>query len=169
MRLERIIYAGEPFTADQQRILRRVSRACEIRSAGYASVEAASSATRTRAAGRASTACSTGPRSWKFSTRKPANPSRKPARPGRIVFTSLIRRLMPLLRYPTGDRAQWVEPAGTPDRKFLLLGRAEEAARLASYNCACGRDGGIARTVPRAAWASAIPTGRDAGRICATS
>ena len=50
------------------------------------------------------------------------------------MFTNLVRRLMPTLRYPTGDRGQWVEAVGATDRKFLLLGRAEESARLASYN-----------------------------------
>ena len=62
------------------------------------------------------------------------SPSRQPGQPGRIVFTNLIRRLMPLIRFPTGDRAQWVDPVGAPDRKFLLLGRAGQVARIAGYN-----------------------------------
>ena len=63
--------------------------------------------------------------------RKPICPSWKRGRPGRVVFTNLIRRLMPLIRFPTGDRAQWVEPAGAPDRKFLLLGRAGQVVKIA--------------------------------------
>src|SRR5207302_7734952 len=38
--------------------------------------------------------------------------------------------LMPIIRYPVGDRAMWVEPKGTPDRKFLLMGRSDEAAKV---------------------------------------
>ncbi len=50
--------------------------------------------------------------------------------PGKIIITNLTRRLMPLIRYPVGDRAVWLEPKGTPNRKFKLLGRTEEGARL---------------------------------------
>jgi len=49
---------------------------------------------------------------------------------GRLVLTNLTRRLMPILRYPAGDRAEWLEPVDAPDRKFRLLGRSEEAARV---------------------------------------
>jgi len=49
---------------------------------------------------------------------------------GKLLVTNLSRHLMPLIRYPTGDRAQWVEPEGTPDRKFRLAGRSEEGARI---------------------------------------
>lgn len=50
--------------------------------------------------------------------------------PGMLVVTSLTRKLMPLIRYPTGDRAAWREPAGTPERKFVLLGRSSLGHRL---------------------------------------
>ncbi|MFC9330130.1 phenylacetate--CoA ligase family protein [Kitasatospora sp. NPDC057015] len=47
--------------------------------------------------------------------------------PGRVVVTNLFRTLMPILRYPTGDRAEWVDP----DRqRFRLLGRSVEGARV---------------------------------------
>ncbi|ARP73302.1 AMP-dependent synthetase [Streptomyces pluripotens] len=47
--------------------------------------------------------------------------------PGRLVVTDLRRRLMPVLRYPAGDRAEWVDrEAGV----FRLLGRAEEGVRV---------------------------------------
>jgi phenylacetate-CoA ligase len=51
-------------------------------------------------------------------------------RGGRLVVTNLTRRLMPILRYPCGDRAEWAELAGPRDRKFRLLGRSEESARV---------------------------------------
>ncbi|KAF5714368.1 hypothetical protein FGLOB1_3508 [Fusarium globosum] len=47
--------------------------------------------------------------------------------PGTLVVTNLIRDLTPVIRYPTGDRAEWVDkPAGI----FRLLGRSNDAVRL---------------------------------------
>lgn len=47
--------------------------------------------------------------------------------PGRLVVTDLRRRLMPVLRYPAGDRAAWVDrEAGV----FRILGRTEEGVRV---------------------------------------
>jgi phenylacetate-CoA ligase len=46
---------------------------------------------------------------------------------GDIVVTSLIRHLTPVVRYPAGDRAEWV------DREkglFRLLGRVQNSIRL---------------------------------------
>lgn len=51
-------------------------------------------------------------------------------RPGKVYITSLYRMLMPIIRYPAGDRAQYTEPEGTPNRKFQLLGRSEEGIRI---------------------------------------
>jgi len=57
-------------------------------------------------------------------------PIEEAGRVGKLLVTNLNRRLMPLIRYPTGDRAAWVDPAGTPDRRFRLAGRSEEGARI---------------------------------------
>ncbi|MER6564513.1 phenylacetate--CoA ligase family protein, partial [Streptomyces sp. NPDC001027] len=54
-------------------------------------------------------------------------PIREPGRPGRLLVTDLVRRLMPVIRYPVGDSAEWVD---YEDRRFRLLGRAEEGARV---------------------------------------
>ncbi|WP_030239033.1 phenylacetate--CoA ligase family protein [Streptomyces sp. NRRL S-350] len=50
-----------------------------------------------------------------------------PGTPGRVVVTNLFRTLMPILRYPTGDRAEWVDGGC---RRFRLLGRSTEGARV---------------------------------------
>jgi len=47
--------------------------------------------------------------------------------PGRVVVTNLFRTLMPIIRYPAGDRAEWVEP---DCRRFRLVGRSNEGARV---------------------------------------
>lgn len=51
-------------------------------------------------------------------------------RPGKVYITSLYRLLMPIIRYPAGDRAQYTEPEGIHHRKFQLLGRSEEGVRV---------------------------------------
>ncbi|MFD7591064.1 phenylacetate--CoA ligase family protein [Kitasatospora sp. NPDC059811] len=50
-----------------------------------------------------------------------------PSTPGRVVVTNLFRTLMPILRYPTGDRAEWTDARC---RRFRLLGRSTEGARV---------------------------------------
>lgn len=47
--------------------------------------------------------------------------------PGRLVVTNLFRTLMPIIRYPVGDRAEWVEPG---KQRFRLMGRSLEGARV---------------------------------------
>ncbi|WP_434674919.1 phenylacetate--CoA ligase family protein [Pseudomonas sp. D3-10] len=49
---------------------------------------------------------------------------------GNLVVTNFNRTLMPIVRYPVGDRASWCEPAGTPGRKFALRGRSAESRRV---------------------------------------
>jgi len=51
-------------------------------------------------------------------------------RGGKLLVTNLNRKLMPLIRYPVGDMAMWTEEERTPDRKFQLLGRSQEGARI---------------------------------------
>lgn len=52
---------------------------------------------------------------------------RTDGRPGRILKTDLSRRLMPLLRYPVGDRGEWLD---IEQGLFRILGRHEEGARI---------------------------------------
>ena len=52
-------------------------------------------------------------------------------RPGKLYITALYRTLMPIIRYPAGDMAEYMEDENIPDRRFKLLGRSEEAARVA--------------------------------------
>lgn len=49
---------------------------------------------------------------------------------GMLVTTNLTRRLMPMIRYPVGDRACWREPCTTPMRKFALMGRSADSQRV---------------------------------------
>ncbi|MGC5010498.1 hypothetical protein ACLQ2R_06995 [Streptosporangium sp. DT93] len=51
-----------------------------------------------------------------------------PGVPGRVVVTNLFRTLMPIIRYPVGDLAEWVDDER---RRFRLVGRTIEGARVA--------------------------------------
>ncbi|MEU4832165.1 hypothetical protein [Streptosporangium sp. NPDC023615] len=55
-------------------------------------------------------------------------PITSPGVPGRVVVTNLFRTLMPVIRYPVGDLAEWVDD---DRRRFRLVGRAIEGARVA--------------------------------------
>jgi phenylacetate-CoA ligase len=41
---------------------------------------------------------------------------------------------MPIIRYPAGDLAYWMEDDGAKNRKFKLCGRSDEAARLGTLS-----------------------------------
>jgi len=49
---------------------------------------------------------------------------------GVLLVTNLNRKLMPLIRYPVGDMAMWCEDEDVKDRKFKILGRSQEGARI---------------------------------------
>jgi phenylacetate-CoA ligase len=129
--LRKLLFGGEALYPDQRARLLDLFPALEILSNGCASVDAG-------LLGYADPSC--GPqehRGFGAATRIEIleddrdTPITEVGRSGRLVVTNLIRRLMPILRYPSGDRAEWVEPAGeSPDRKFRLLGRSEEGARV---------------------------------------
>ncbi|EQB34397.1 hypothetical protein M947_10980 [Sulfurimonas hongkongensis] len=51
-------------------------------------------------------------------------------RAGVLLVTNLNRKLMPLIRYPVGDMAMWCEDEGVKDRRFKILGRSQEGARI---------------------------------------
>ena len=128
------LFAGEPFTPGQRQYMHTLYPDAEVRSVGYASVDAGT-------IGYADLDCGPGEhRPFGGATiveiidEDTDEVIEEAGRPGKIVFTNLTRRLMPVLRYPTGDRGQWQEPSGGAERKFALLGRSEESARLSSFN-----------------------------------
>ncbi len=132
--LRLLLFAGEPFTPNQRAHLQTGVPGLEIRSAGYASVDAGPM-------GYATATCRPGEHRvfdqaaiLEILDEATGEPIHETGRPGRLLLTSLTRRLMPMLRYPSGDRAEWLEPAGTPDRLFMLLGRAEELVRVATVS-----------------------------------
>ncbi len=134
VRIDRIVYGGELFSQDRRDFLEKKFPGIQICSAGYASVDAG-------LIGYADAECEAGEHRvfdgamiMEIIDEVTGESIDEAGKPGRIVFTSLIRRLMPLIRYPSGDRAHWVESPGSANRKFQLLGRSEESARIAHCN-----------------------------------
>ena len=128
--VRRILFGGETLYPDQAVTLRRVFPNARAASVGYASVDAG-------LLGYASPDCGWNEhRAFGTATlveivdESSGELITVPGRPGKVLITNLTRLLMPVIRYPAGDRAEWVEPDGAPDRKFRLLGRSEEGARI---------------------------------------
>jgi phenylacetate-CoA ligase len=130
LKVRMLLFAGESMYADQREQVERVLPGVQIRSIGYASTDAG-------LLGYADLSCGVnefrnqdGFSRYEILDEESDKPITEPGRAGRAVVTDLHRRLMPVIRYPVGDRAEWVDAPGTPDRKFRLLGRSEEAARV---------------------------------------
>lgn len=129
--LRRILFGGESLYDDQRARLQEIFPKTQIRSVGYASVDAG-------LLGYADESCSSDEhRTFGLETiyeildETTLEAIDAVGVPGKAYVTYLDRRLMPVIRYPVGDRAQWVDAKGSViDRRFRLLGRSEEAARV---------------------------------------
>ncbi len=134
VKLKRILFAGELFTPDQLRFLENRFPGIAVGSMSYASVDAGMIAYADATCGPGEHRVFDGATTVEICDEGTGEVIGETGRPGRVIFTCLTRKLMPLLRYPTGDLAQWVEPAGAADRRFRLLGRSEEGARISGFN-----------------------------------
>ncbi|WP_235884082.1 phenylacetate--CoA ligase family protein [Saccharopolyspora elongata] len=122
------LFGGEAFYEDQRRLITEAFPNAVVRSLGYASVDAGVLAApvqdepdaRVHRVHRLH-------KLVEIVDDETGDPIREPGRPGRLLATDLVRRLMPLIRYPVGDRAAWVD---YDDRRFRLLGRADDGARV---------------------------------------
>jgi phenylacetate-CoA ligase len=129
-RVERVLFGGEAMYPDQRERLAEVFPGVRALSIGYASTDAGP-------LGYVDASC--GPNEHRTfgsdtilevvdeETREPITEA---GREGLLIATDLGRSLMPILRYPVGDRGMWLEPKGARDRKFLLMGRSDEAAKI---------------------------------------
>ena len=132
--IEKILYGGESMYLDQMDWLKSVIPGLKIASVGYASVDAG-------LLGYCSRDCAIDEhRSFDQATlleildEDSEQPIHEVNQPGRLFITNLTRKLMPIIRYPVGDRAIWIEPTGKKNRKFKILGRSEEAARVGTVS-----------------------------------
>jgi phenylacetate-CoA ligase len=129
--IKRVLFGGEAMYPDQRETLREIFPNVQVLSIGYASVDAG-------LLGYADTTC--GPQEHRvFSDHTileivdedTGEPITTAGKKGKLVLTNLTRKLMPIIRYPVGDLGVWVEDETVQRyRKFLILGRSEEAARV---------------------------------------
>jgi phenylacetate-CoA ligase len=129
-KLERVLFGGEAMYPDQRERLAEIFPGVRSLSIGYASTDAGP-------LGYVDASC--GPnehRTFGSDTilevvdEESRAPIEGTGREGLLIATDLGRSLMPIIRYPVGDRGMWLEPKGAKDRRFLLMGRSEEAAKI---------------------------------------
>ncbi|MEO9385027.1 phenylacetate--CoA ligase family protein [Chromobacterium phragmitis] len=127
--VETVLYAGESLFGEQIALLKQVFPQARIGSIGCASVDAG-------LIGYADPDCIHGEHrvfdgdsAIEIVDEDSGEPIDEPGQPGLLLVTNLQRRLMPVIRYPSGDLACWREPSG-PNRKFALLGRAGNGHRV---------------------------------------
>jgi phenylacetate-CoA ligase len=128
--VETILYGGESLFASQRQVLGLVFPNARITSIGYASVDAGF-------IGASTLDCDDGEHRMQdehaiieIIDEVSGALIDDCDQPGLLVLTNLNRTLMPLIRYPVGDRACWREPAGTARRKFALKGRSASSQRV---------------------------------------
>jgi phenylacetate-CoA ligase len=128
--VDTVLYGGESLFAAQRALLQRVMPNARIASIGYASVDAGF-------IGGSHRDCVDGEHRMngqhtlvEIIDEHTGEIIEGCDHTGLLVVTNLTRRLMPLIRYPVGDRACWREPVGSPDRKFALQGRSASARRI---------------------------------------
>ncbi|MFI6844372.1 phenylacetate--CoA ligase family protein [Kitasatospora sp. NPDC050467] len=122
------LFAGEACYPDQVALLTTAFPNVAVRSIGYASVDAGVLAG--PVAGEPDSRVHevfTEDKVVELLDPETGEPIEEEGRPGRVVATDLVRRLMPVIRYPVGDLAEWVD---FPRRRLRLLGRSEEGARV---------------------------------------
>ncbi len=130
LNLKRFLYGGEPMFPDQIALLKTYFPECQVQSVGIAGVdygELGWDASRNAEAGVH--------HCFDDSTileivDEAGNGIDEIGVPGILVITNLNRKLMPIIRYPVGDMGQWVDEANVPDRRFKVLGRSDNGARI---------------------------------------
>ena len=128
--VETILYGGESLFTAQRTILRQAFPAARIASIGYASVDAGLIGVSHRDCSEGEHRMCDGHSIVEIVDEQTGEVIDTCERIGLLVLTNLTRRLMPVIRYPVGDRACWREPAGTAMRKFALKGRSASSERV---------------------------------------
>ncbi|WP_030682884.1 phenylacetate--CoA ligase family protein [Streptomyces sp. NRRL B-1347] len=126
-RVELLLFGGESLYADQEPLLARAFPRARTGSVGYASVDAGLLGCAVPGPDprvhRAFTPYSV----VEILDEDTDEPITEPGVPGKVVVSDLRRHLMPVLRYPAGDRAEWTSAA---PGHFRILGRSQEGVRV---------------------------------------
>ncbi|MEU5433675.1 phenylacetate--CoA ligase family protein [Streptomyces sp. NPDC020719] len=125
--VELLFFGGEALFDDQRRLLAAAFPNAEPRSLGYASVDGGLLGRPVPGPDPRTHRAFTPHTVVEILDETTGEPIRERGRAGRVVVTQLFRRLMPVIRYPAGDRAEWTDVDGGV---FRILGRAEEGVRV---------------------------------------
>ncbi|MFE6685639.1 phenylacetate--CoA ligase family protein [Streptomyces sp. NPDC057743] len=129
--VELLFFGGEGLFEDQRPLLRRAFPRAQARSIGYAGVDSGLLGQAVPGADPRVHRTFTPHTLVEILDEDTGEPLTREGVPGRIVVTDLRRRLMPIIRYPVGDRAEWTDVAAG---LFRVLGRAEEGVRMGAVS-----------------------------------
>jgi len=134
LKLEKILFGGEALYDDQEKALRNIFPNIQISSIGCASVDGGLIGYSSKDCSHGEHRVFDGSNIIEIVDTETLEVITEKNKVGKILLTNLTRKLMPIIRYPAGDLAMWVEDEGVSDRKFKLQGRSEEAARLGTLS-----------------------------------
>lgn len=128
---EKILFGGESMYQDQFDYIKRVFPNVKIQSIGYASVDGGLLGFATEECLPQEHCVFTDHTIMEILDEETLQPIHDPLVPGKLYLTNLTRKLMPMIRYPVGDKAYWLSSKTKEKyRKLKILGRTEEGARI---------------------------------------
>jgi phenylacetate-CoA ligase len=130
VKIDKFLFGGEALYPDQYQALKKIFPTIQISSVGYASVDGGLLGYADRDCADGEHRVFDGANIIEIVDCDTHEVITEINRVGKVLMTNLTRKLMPIIRYPAGDLAMWVEESETPNRKFKLQGRSDEAARL---------------------------------------
>lgn len=130
LQIEKLYFGGETMYEDQRELMQEIFPGIKIYSVGYASVDGGLLGFIDEECGFNEHRVFDGYNIIEIVDEESGMPITEPGKEGRILTTNLSRLLMPIIRYPAGDKGIWIEEAGSRNRKFKILGRSEEGARI---------------------------------------
>ncbi|KIZ15210.1 phenylacetate--CoA ligase family protein [Streptomyces natalensis] len=126
-----LFFGGEGLHEDQRPLLHKAFPQAQARSIGYAAVDSGLLGRAVPGADPRVHQAFTPHTVVEILDEQTGEPLVRNGAAGRVVVTDLRRRLMPIVRYPVGDRAEWTDVAAG---HFRILGRAEEGVRIGAVS-----------------------------------
>lgn len=133
IKIDRILYGGEGFYEDQINYVKKVFPQIELASIGCASVDGGMIGYATPDCKEREHLVMEDVGIVEIVDEDTLLPITEKGIVGKMLLTNLTRKLMPIIRYPSGDRAMWMDD-NQKNRKFQLCGRSDEAARLGTIS-----------------------------------
>ncbi|MBF0300197.1 MAG: phenylacetate--CoA ligase family protein [Oligoflexia bacterium] len=126
MPITKIFFGGESMFLDQRERIKSFFPKIYISSIGYASVDGGHLGFVAKNMAYNEHFCFNESSIMEIIDEESGMPIETTGKSGKLVYSNLTRKLMPIIRYPVGDNAVWI----SVNKKFKLLGRSEEGARV---------------------------------------